>query len=180
MSIERDSDYYDKIYLESEEYRKSYSESKYFELWKRVLLLIPKTSHVLDVGCGCGQFAEMIMNEFGCNTYAGYDISKIAIQIAKSKGMECSFTNESLYYITYSKEEFIVCMETLEHIDDFKFIQQIPMGVEIVFTVPDFADAAHVRYFKNITEIVHRYERHIDFSHIEKFESWFVCKGVRI
>lgn len=181
MSIERDSDYYDKIYLESEEYRKPFGESKYFHLWAQVLQLIPNDASILDIGCGTGQFAHMVDScEIPVKHYRGFDISGAAIEIARSLKLPKNFYKISAYEIDIENEDFIICLETLEHINDFKFIERIPMGVEIVFTVPDFADPAHVRYFKNITEIVHRYERHIDFSHIEKFESWFVCKGVRI
>lgn len=191
MSIERDASYYDEIYLESEEYRKPYEESKYYQLWERLIELIPtETKSVLDLGCGVGQFAEFFNYYRVATEYIGVDISQEAIKIAKERSSsfaeltqgfpQFNFMVGSAYEIDITVDDFIVCLETLEHINDFKFIERIPMGVEIVFTVPDFNDPAHVRYFKNITEIVHRYERHIDFSHIEKFESWFVCKGVRI
>jgi len=184
MSIERNAGYYDEIYSNPDSgYRLSYFDSTYYNLWKRVLLLIPKTDlTVLEVGCGTGQFAEMLLDQRSNITYRGIDFSDVAIKAANQLGNSIGifFTTESAYDCKISIDDFIICLETLEHIDDFKFIERIPMGVEIVFTVPDFNDPAHVRYFKNINEIVTRYSRHLDFSHCEKFDSWFVCKAHRI
>lgn len=184
MSIERDHAYYDEYYAESVEYRKHYTDSVYYELWKRVIPLVPDVEiDVVDVGCGSGQFAQMLCESHPNIRYSGFDFSKAAIDVAIEKipgrfhyGVKCA----SLYEYKYSASDFIVCLEVLEHIRDLEFLNRIPLGVEIVFTIPDFADQAHVRYFKSVAEVVFRYHTHIQFSHIEKFGSWFVCKGVRI
>ena len=181
MSIERKANYYDEVYSqEDSRYTLPCDESIYFELWQRVMTLIPLELPIKDIGCGTGQFAEMLLKKHPDINYTGHDISDVAISIAINRRLKCYFYPINAYTVKFNEDDFIISLETLEHIDDFKFIDRIPMGKEIVFTVPDFNDAAHVRYFKNITEIVNRYSRHFDFSHIEKFQSWFICKAVRI
>lgn len=178
MSIEQKAEYYDQIYRENENYSKPHTESPYYQLWKRVLQVIPSGINIIDVGCGTGQFAEMLLADRE-TVYKGIDISSEAIKIATYVLGEDKCEVASAYdYPINPIGSFVVSLETMEHIDDFRFLNNIPLGVEIVFTVPDFNDPAHVRYFKNITEIVFRYHQKINFSHIEKFERWFICKGV--
>lgn len=176
MSIEHGFQYYDNIYRESESYSGHFSGSPYFDLWKKVLPIIPKTINIIEIGCGTGQFAQMLLEDRQ-QPYIGIDISPEAIKIARKRpGI---FEIQSCYdYRINQIGSFVVALETLEHIDDLRFLNNIPLGVEILFTVPDFNDPAHVRYFKNITEIVFRYHQKINFSYIEKRERWFICKGV--
>jgi len=176
MSIERDAKYYNEIYSESESYSKHYSESRYYKLWTNVIELIPAKSNVVEIGCGTGQFAAMLYEADLVETYHGYDISETAIEMAK-KSCGNFFHAIDCYLLTIPATKLIICLETLEHIDDVKFLNLLAMGSEIVFTVPDFDDPAHVRYFKNVAEIVFRFHQKIDFTHIVKIEKWFLCKG---
>jgi len=181
MSIQRPSEYYDDIYSR-EEYKQKYlcnfSESPYFELWKKILPLIPKEIAITDIGCGTGQFAHMIL-ESGYKYLHGFDFSRFAIDQAKK------LYTPKLFSVGDATSgpingEFFVALEIFEHTKDFKIIENIGLGKEIVFTVPDFDDASHVRYFRSITEVVDRYRNYIKFDHIEKFQHWFICKGVTI
>lgn len=179
MSIERDDKYYDEIYSKSDEYQKGYEDSVYYSLWQRVIGLVPDvTVNVLDVGCGVGQFAKMLKDTRPKCNYVGFDFSQTAVDQAMHNGIYAR--KASLYKYPYDTESIVVTLEVMEHIRDFEFLNKIPLGVEVIFTVPDFNDAGHVRYFHSATEVVFRYYQLLQFNHIEKHERWFVCKAVRI
>ncbi len=185
MPIERSRDYYNERYSEDNHYDKSYLESPYYNLWLKILPLIPDSDlPILEIGCGTGQFAELMFDwkqQHNHNTpnYTGIDFSQVAINKASEVIAGKLFYADAYYYVI-DQYKFIISLETFEHLDDFRIINRIPLGIEVVFTIPDFNDPAHVRYFKNITEVVMRYYHVFDFSHVEKFDKWFICKAVRI
>lgn len=177
MSIEREAQYYDKAFSTRAEYGLHYSESVYFELWGKVMNLIPEVQ-IIELGCGTGQFAQMLIDS-GKEYLAGFDISPVAVRMAKEvnpqgKFIECDLTDADI------TGDFFIALEIFEHTKDYKIIENIGLGKEIIFTVPDFNDPAHVRYFHSVNEVVERYKNVIRFEHIEKFQSWFICKGVTI
>lgn len=184
MAIERDQAYYNEYYAESEEYRLPFNKSVYFPLWKRVLRLVPRVEiGILDVGCGSGQFGEMLCARRPNARYAGFDFSQEAVDIARTKipgKFHYSLHVKSLYDHKYSIDEIVICLEVMEHVNDLKFLDLIPLGVEVIFSVPDFDQPSHVRYFQTVAQVVDRYKLHLNLSHVEKFDRWFICKGVRV
>lgn len=181
MSIERDSLYYDVYYENSEEYKKHYKDSVYYDLWKEIIKIIPPSVKVTELGCGVGQFAEML-NDVQAHEYTGFDFSERAIRQAKKRDLEeYNFKVADLTKTTFGLEDnFFICLETLEHTKDFKVIENIGLGKEIIFTVPDFNAPSHVRYFHSVNEVVQRYSNVIRFELVKKHQSWFICKGVTI
>ena len=177
MSIERDPIYYNKIYRESSEYKLHYKESVYYQMWKIIILLIPDKTPIIELGCGTGQFAQICIDA-GKNYSHGYDFNLEAITIAKEKGLHvCKLGDITKVIIG---DAIIVSLETLEHTRDFKVIENIGLGKEFLFSLPDFNDPAHVRYFHSINNIVDRYKNVIKFEHIQHFQKWFICKGTTI
>lgn len=182
MSIERGKEYYDDIYSREDyqdKYLCHYSESQYYELWKKIIQKIPNGMPFIELGCGTGQFAKMLADE-GFNYLLGIDFSGKAIKIAKKNCPELNFVVADITTSDFNEESFFVATEVFEHVKDYKLIENIGLGKEIIFTVPDFNDASHVRYFKSVAEIVDRYKNVINFEYIEKFQHWFICKGVTI
>ena len=114
----------------------------------------------------------------GKNYLHGFDFSLEAITIARAKGLNvCKLADITKVKIP---DCIIVCLETLEHTKDFKVIENIGLGKEFIFSLPDFNDPAHVRYFHSINEVVNRYKNVIKFEYIQHFQSWFICKGTTI
>lgn len=178
MSIERKSEYYNEIYLNSVEYKKHYEDSIYIRLWAAILPLIPEGVKITELGCGTGQFAQLLFDS-GHTNYVGYDFSETAINIAKE--INGDFRVQDITDFVFDENDnFFIALEIFEHTKDYKIIENIGLGKEIIFTVPDFADAAHVRYFHSVNEIVLRYTNVIKFDFIMKYKSWFICKGVTI
>jgi len=182
MSVERDAKYYDKLYqVDDNSYMEPYTASIYYPMWLKVAALIPDNAGaILDLGCGPGQFGNLIWDTRRHTNYTGIDISPVAIQQARELKIYDSFFVQSAYDRDPLPNETVIALETLEHVDDFRVIERLPFSSTFIFTVPDFNDPAHIRYFKSVGEIVHRFERHLDFSHIEKFDRWFICKAHRI
>lgn len=179
MSIERDSAYYCDYYSSSQEYKLHYSKSVYFEMWKIVLSLIPENIPLIELGCGTGQFASMCIDnekKYSC----GYDFSLEAIGISKNIHNLNVCKLADIYKIKIPSHCLLVALEVFEHIRDFKLIDNIGLGKEIIFSVPDFDNPAHIRYFHSVNEVAMRYNNVIKFDYIQKFEKWFVCKGTTI
>lgn len=177
MSIERKAEYYDKVYLHHPEYGVPYQESPYFDLWQRVMALTPEVE-IVELGCGTGQFARMLFDNQ--KPYKiGYDISVVAVRMAIETNPTFNFKVLDLCKGPIDGD-FFIALEIFEHTKDYRIIENIGLGKEIIFTVPDFNDPAHVRYFHSVNEVVERYKNVIRFSHIEKFMSWFICKGVTV
>lgn len=176
MRKEQGAEYYNSAYKDRPEYAKPYKESPYYQMWLRLMGLIPNEATIVDVGCGTGQFAEMVLYYKNCK-YTGIDFSQQAINMANSiVGDKCLVADLYEYHI--DKTDFVICLETLEHIDDMRFLSRIPKGTQILFTVPEFDDPAHVRYFKTLNDVVARYNDKVLFTFAEKFDRWFIGKGV--
>ena len=106
-------EYYNKKYKEggyNKMYHKSYKESQYYPIWDYTIKYISKKFErnkwllIQELGCGTGQFAEMLMtkysegyllpgeieydksfNSYKYWGYRGYDISDIAIKMATER-----------------------------------------------------------------------------------------------
>src|SRR3990167_3538758 len=178
MSIEREPEYYDDYYRNSSEYTLPYGKSVYYDMWKIVLSLIKDKITIIELGCGTGQFAQMCIDA-GKNYFYGYDFSLEAITIAKENFNLCVCRVGDITKVNIGNC-IVVCLETLEHTRDFKVIENIGLGKEFIFSLPDFAHPSHVRYFHSVNEIVDRYKNVIKFDYIQKFQSWYICKGTTI
>lgn len=172
------SEYYDKVYAESPEYNKHWSESKYLPLWEEVIKLIPhKNEFIIDLGCGVGQFGQMLHDK-GYRSYIGYDYSQIAIKKADEKGLQCYqmdlLENKVVYHWNLA-----IALEIFEHTNDFKILDNMPKGITIIFSVPDFDDPAHIRHFNTIEKVRQRYNPYIEFESLVKFERYYLGKGIK-
>lgn len=177
--MEEDSKYYDNYYKNSEEYRLHYSKCMYYDLWLLILELIPKTGRITELGCGVGQFAKMLFDN-GITDYIGYDFSREAIMQANKKRKHFFVESDLTERVFTSEDKFFVALEIFEHTDDLKIIENMRVGKEIIFSVPDFDYPGHVRFFNSIDEVNDRYKNVIKFESITKFKNWFICKGKTI
>ena len=181
MSIEQNKEYYDSIYEVSEEYSKEYSESVYLEMWNELIKIIPKGANLFDLGCGPGQFGHFLSKN-GYDKYTGYDFSAVAINKANELEIpDYQFIVKDLNGSDFRETEAtFLCLETFEHIQDYRLINNLGLGKEVIFTVPDFNDPAHIRYFHDVNSVVERYKNVIKFSHAQKFQRWYLCRGITI
>lgn len=99
---------------------KKYSNRRY-SMRSFILNVLPeiKNKRILDIGCGDCSFLKNLYKKYPNNEYYGLDIVK------NSKCYNLKFINYKIYdgelFPDYNKKfDFIFCMHTLYHINDFK------------------------------------------------------------
>lgn len=160
--VDKDLSYYNDVYSKSVEYRKSPENSMYMDLWKAILNLTSNKESIIEVGCGSGQLANLLIKN-GRNYLKGYDYSEVAIKIARdiNKNYRNRFFIKDIYDMTPSDVDCntVICTEVLEHLDDdFALLATLKKETRFIFSVPDFWYKTHKRVFKTFDEIVNRYE----------------------
>ena len=159
---------YDSIYMDSAKYGCHYTESIYYPVWEEAVKHIE--GRVLELGCGTGQFAQMISDTVLEPMYLGVDYSKEAIRQSKERNPEMNFLCADVFKTIIPIADTIVALELIEHIkDDLGLIRLFPKDKKIVFSVPNFEAANHYRCFKNKKEIRDRFTR-IDIKLIKEFK----------
>ncbi len=195
MGQEQSFEYYDAMFIESSKYKTSYRTSIYLEGWqlaaKRLEMDAAFTDgYILDVGCGTGQFAELLY-ELGCSRYLGLDFSAAALNIAKARIplWSDSFLLEDVFKTRVFTDEgytHACIFEVLEHLnEDISMLGLLRKGTKVLASVPNFWDPAHVRVFDTSRAVLERYESLIDISEIKeislsKTNSLFMLYGVKL
>lgn len=146
-------------------------QSPWLELYRWASWLIPRDVPVVDLGCGTGRFAEQVRRR-GCGSYHGIDFSPLAVAEAKLYlngwgRFEVGDLREWEPGDDRPSDAVYVCLETLEHLeDDVDLIRRIPVGHQIVFSVPNYGGEAHLRVFQNASDAWNRY------GHLLTFSAW--------
>lgn len=176
-SNETKSEIYDGIYRTGgagQAYHKHYTQSFYFPCWQRAmryLYLLDRGINILEVGCGAGQFANMLFDA-GFYNYQGIDYSKEAIKLAQKNNPDHlnSFFIADAFRdpILEEPHDLVIMFEVLEHIqDDLRLLSRLPEGTNILISVPNFMDPTHVRCFKNKEEITARFGKILEIRDIQ-------------
>ncbi len=169
LDLRNSTDYlakeYNNIYSNPKySYVTHYSQSPYLTVWQKVAEFITKEDKVIDIGCGVGQFMELLFDR-GIQEYIGYDFSEQAIKMATGLIQSKNISYKVIYQNIYDNQNFeigdvyVIC-EVLEHlINDFDKVlfSHIPKGKKIVITVPNYLGGSHVRKFDTIAQVVNRY-----------------------
>lgn len=166
MKKEFTASWYDERYKvggHKKEYFKTPEECIYHKLWLNVLKLVTKDDKILEIGCGAGQLAKMLI--YGGFKYVkGFDFSKEAIKLCKANlpsEYHDKFIIGNVYEEDVYQEDFntVICCEVFEHLDDdVEVLSNIKKNSKIIFTVPNFDSKSHVRFFKTREEIKERYQ----------------------
>jgi 2-polyprenyl-3-methyl-5-hydroxy-6-metoxy-1,4-benzoquinol methylase len=140
----------------------SETSTRYDKLFRKIVANIRghRSRSILEVGCGSGFLAKMILQEYDAN-YRGFDFSAQAVNNAamRTRRPELFFVGDALDQRCYDGDyDTVVCTEVLEHIDrDLEVIQLWREATWCVCSVPNFDYAGHVRYFKDADEVTARY-----------------------
>jgi hypothetical protein len=83
-----------------------------------------------------------------------------------------------------------VALEVLEHLDDLRMIENIPVGVRLIASVPDYDDVAHLRLYQDPTrDILDRFRPLLRVTeilsllakgHSGELKTIYLFQGVRV
>jgi SAM-dependent methyltransferase len=203
MGIEQPAQYYNNVYSSSPRYNGDFILSGYFPQWAFCISLmlefynsfkkeIGKVLTIIDLGCGPGQFAQLLNQIFNSRPknpdiiYTGLDFSKIAIEIALKKQLSENFYffeddifhRLSIFNQNDTKFTVVTALECFEHIkSDTEIFSYFKEGQFMIFSVPQFDDPAHVRHFKTEFDVLERYDRCFLNFKVEKILNIFICYG---
>ena len=184
MGKAQNAKYYNKQFEKHKKYSTPYKKVKYYKMWCKAYGWVKKYEDkfyprsIIELGCGTGQFAHLLYDK-KIRQYIGYDFSDVAIGKAR-KFSPMDFRTADIYGVNISVDNLIICLETLEHIDDTALLMRIPAGANMIISVPNFDNPAHVRYFKNMEAVKNRYKKMIDIKEIIKFNGmYYLFRGKR-
>ena len=172
---EKDSSYYDAIY------EAGYDASHYEPVYRHILSIIGRVEspRVLEIGCGIGALAEMIAATG--TPYRGFDFSETAVRRCRQRLPHVKFSVGD----AYEQDSFrpvgynvVVATEVLEHVDDRRVIENIPVGALLIATVPDFDDDSHLRLYRDVrVDIVERFAAQLKVHQVGSFTSNSLTTG---
>lgn len=175
MGKEQPKSFYDALYVSGgagKSYHKHYSDCNYYTAWLRVVdrLKALAPAKVLELGCGPGQFAQMVCESLDpAPDYVGLDFSDTAIAMARKNCPQASFRVCDLLAEPPDGRgcDCVVCLEVLEHVhEDLSILGGLPAGLPILFSVPSYDSAGHVRHFADEDEVRARYGRAVSLEAI--------------
>lgn len=187
-----DATWYDKAYQALPKYADPYWRSHYYPVWTPIVDRVRRDHlrRVVDIGCGPGQFAQMLFDMGDITQYDGLDFSEHAVRMAREACPKGRFvvgdaTQTRLCFDT--PHDVVICMEVLEHVpDDVGVIGHFQPGVRAICTVPNFDYDSHVRFFQSTQQVVDRYGKFFDhfdvfpiLGHYNEKHTYYVMDGVR-
>jgi SAM-dependent methyltransferase len=144
--------WYDDVYRSSVAYKADPDGVSWRPIWDEAIRRLPPSAIVADLGCGVGQFAELLARRRpDIRAYTGYDFSEVAIEAAKAKALPHGFRFACRELRTVQLRELrvvTVCLEVMEHLDDDRLPLRIGRpGRLFIGSVPGYDSASHVRTY---------------------------------
>lgn len=176
--------FYDNAFNESE-YLVNWETSPQKFLFLALSEMVESGSSVVELGCGTGQFAELLYS-IGISKYRGYDWSSVGIAKCRERCPSLFFEVRNICFDipNISSEEIVIASEFLEHIPcDLGLLSQIPSKTSLIISLPLGMCSSHLRCFPTIESVKIRYEPVIDFIsdimpiEIEGTKKWWYFKG---
>jgi SAM-dependent methyltransferase len=167
--------WYDAVYQTSEEYRRHYTESQYYFLWTVIVdrLLRSPLPHILDLGCGPGQFAELLRDK-GIRDYCGLDFSATSIGQARKRCPAFQFEVADICatpLLATAAYDTVIALEFLEHVEkETDVIQRLHHRARFIASVPNFPYVSHVRHFTSPQEVRDRYGAFFTDFRVDSFD----------
>ena len=195
QTTQNERNQYNAIYAQggwNQEFLKHYSECIYYPAWKQVLAWIQEISNpsIIDIGCGPGQIANMLFDHF-ITDYRGIDYSSeaIAMAIENNPSHKHRFSVDDAYTTSLFNTPYSITLmlEILEHVqDDLYILQRIRNNTYVIFSVPNFPSATHVRWFSSLESAASRYKSCINIEQTANIQlpqsksALYLFKGIKM
>lgn len=173
--------------------------SPWLPVYQEAARWIPSSAPVVDLGCGTGRFLALLAQTSHHATLAGVDFAAAAVAEARNylRGVfddDVDFYHRCTFDVIDLREwqpasgmdrSSFVCLEVLEHlVDDLDLVARVPAGAQLVFSVPSYMSASHVRCFTSISSVFHRFGGLLDIRRWSKYEFGagnliHICDSVR-
>ena len=179
---EMNAEYYDHAFAERPQYGLTVDaqNSWHSDLYAFVIGLLNQKEAIFELGCGTGQFAEQLLKE-EYNYVIGIDFSKVGVKMSIERCGEY-FIVQDAYNLEpkdYVYFQTVLSLEVMEHLEnDLLVLSKIPKGKRVIFSVPNFDDAAHVRHFRNKDEVEQRYKHLFTMFTVHEVNRYFVIECV--
>lgn len=137
----------------------------YRPLYERTAELVPEGASVVELGCGTGRLAPLILGR--ARTYVGIDFAPRLIREAQRYEPRGWFVVGDLRKEIPAAEVY-VANEVLEHLDDdVGLLRRLPVGSVVIVSVPSFDSKSHVRWFPEQAQAAERYGDVLAIDHLE-------------
>ncbi|MDI6807245.1 MAG: class I SAM-dependent methyltransferase [Candidatus Aenigmarchaeota archaeon] len=146
--------------------------------------LIEKGKKVLDVGCGDGNFAKLLIEHKNCKV-VGCDIDPKSVKQARKKGIKAVVCDIEKGKLPKGKFDYITCLDVLEHLKTpASFLQRIKDKTNfIIITVPNacwLKDRLSILFGKVSRHNAYKMGQHLWYWSYSQFESFIKENGFEI
>lgn len=166
--------FYDEVFRAKRRYLAPWNATAQTHVFRAARAMIDAREAVLEVGCGTGQFAQCLAEQCQAS-YLGVDFSPVAIQQACRRVPTFLFACQDVVLRPpdYGGWDVVVALEVLEHLeDDRSFLQVLPAGMKVVFSLPTFGGPSHERHFTSEAALVSYYAGVLRVERLERVENF--------
>ena len=101
-----------------------------------------KINSIADVSAGTGRLLKEFLNKFLQKKYSGFEFSDSALKLCKINCPNISFSKVDLYKEVAEKFDFLLCVDTLEHLEHpelaiSNMIKMLNAGGHLFLIVPN-------------------------------------------
>jgi trans-aconitate methyltransferase len=152
-----------------------YDRGIYRDAYGRLGLL--SVANVCDLGCGNGNFAGvMVERNQRPEVYLGVDMSHSKIKTAKGAYPGWSFLygdfNSREIREKYERFEAYLLLHVMDVLeDDLAFLDTVPQGKHLVFSLPRFEKEGSKRFFPDLSSLREHYSSLIRITAVGRFKS---------
>lgn len=139
--------FYDEIWQAKGKFKDVASEGSRLEVASQ---LIGKCERLLDIGCGEGLLATLTKGRY--EEFFGVDISKVALEIAKSRGVRTFCVNIDAEPLPFPDDSFdcVVSLDVIEHVfDPLHLLSEskrvLVTGGNLIISTPNIRHWTHLR-----------------------------------
>ena len=183
MGKQQPASYYDKVFATSEHYsiNRSGYDCIYTPMFNHVVSLLAPIDRIVELGCGTGQLAEMIIDK-GYRYLQGVDFSSEAVRVAQERCPTAKFSesdlNDYAFRLNYNT---VVATEVFEHIEnDLEILGKIKKYAKVILSVPEYDSAGHVRFFPTKADVEARYGHLFSEYTINKIGRIYILNGIKL